>query len=157
MKFSTSTRMMATMLLEQKKYFCIPNFKHQRSWAKLRYIVVTKIFQLFRATPDIALVKLERQVKFSYYVRPICLNFKRNEKPVCPDQSRDRSRLSQDPQTWPDCQYNCPQTWPDCQYNCPQTWPDLHCCVQVPQKRASVAEVSVRKVVLVLTTVLSSL
>ena len=48
------------------------------------------MFQFFRATPDIALVKLERQVKFSSYVRPICLNFKRNEKPVCPDQSRDR-------------------------------------------------------------------
>ena len=29
-------------------------------------------------------------MKFSYYVRPICLNFKGNEKPVCPDQSRDR-------------------------------------------------------------------
>ena len=25
---------MSTMLLEQKKYFCIPNFKHPRSWEK---------------------------------------------------------------------------------------------------------------------------
>ena len=51
------------------------------------------MFQFFRATPDIALVKLERQVEFSSYVRPICLNFKSNEKPVCPDQSRDRETL----------------------------------------------------------------
>ena len=34
MKFLTSTKMMSTMLLEQKKYFCIPNFKHPRSWEK---------------------------------------------------------------------------------------------------------------------------
>ena len=34
MKFLTSTKMMTNMLLEQKKYFCIPNFKHPRSWEK---------------------------------------------------------------------------------------------------------------------------
>ena len=41
-------------------------------------------------TPDIALVKLNRQVKFNSYIRPICLNEEADEKPICADNSQDR-------------------------------------------------------------------
>ena len=50
------------------------------------------LLQHFISTPDIALIKLERKVKFSSFVTPICLNRRENEKPICPDQSRDRRR-----------------------------------------------------------------
>ena len=50
------------------------------------------LLQHFISTPDIALIKLERKVQFSRYVSPICLNRRKNEKPICPDQSRDRRR-----------------------------------------------------------------
>merc|ERR1719450_653797 len=44
--------------------------------------------EAFISTPDVALVKLNRKVKFTSYARPICLNRGKKETPDCPDQSR---------------------------------------------------------------------
>ena len=47
----------------------------------------------FAKTPDLALIKLQKKIKFSKAIRPICLSKNDvKEKPICEDNSFDRGK-----------------------------------------------------------------
>ena len=77
------------------------NIRSKKTSEVMKYQNV-KSFQDLISSPDVALIKLERPVQFSSFVRPICLNQAAAEKPFCPDNSQDRRRL-QPPFINPNC------------------------------------------------------